>query len=103
MSLVFNGRSRRQIQHSSKGVANAICDTNVVGSAIPDGQNILLIPDGNDCPANFLANHELFTEHGQNQVFPASGGQAFPQAYNPFAAVPVGLILFRHYFIVNLN
>lgn len=49
--------------------------------------------DRHDGAADLLANHELLAQHGQDEVFPAAGRQAFPQTDDPLAAHFVGVVL----------
>lgn len=44
-------------------------------------------------PADLLSYHELLPEHGQDQVLPAPGRQAFPQTDDPLSTHLIGIIL----------
>ncbi len=93
MSLVFGDGTLGQVQNSTKGVPNSIRDGNIVGTLVPDRQDVLLVADGDDCAADLLAHHELLAEHGHDQVLPAPRGQTLAQSDDPLAAETVGLVL----------
>lgn len=46
-------------------------------------------------PADLLPDHELFPQHGQDEILPAAGSQALPQANNPLATVFISIVLQR--------
>ena len=54
---------------------------------------LYLISDWYDSPTDLFPNHELFTKHGQDKVFPAARCQAFLETDDPFSTSLVGIIL----------
>ena len=52
-----------------------------------------LKPDRDHSPTDLLPNHELFPQHGQDEILPATGCQALPQPNNPLATIFICIIL----------
>jgi hypothetical protein len=49
--------------------------------------------DRDHSPTDLLPHHELLAQHGQDQIFPATGGQALPQPNDPLATIFIRIIL----------
>ena len=93
MRLVLGDGAGRQVEHPPEGVPDAVRHGEVGGRSIPDGHDVLLKSNAHDGAANLLADHELLAEHGQDDVLPASVGDALAQADDPLAAVAIRLVL----------
>ena len=93
MSFILSNRARRQVEHPPERVSDPVRDSLVAGGSIPDGNDVLLEANGDDCAANLLADHELLAQHCHYEVLPAPGGEALAQSHDPLAAIAVCLVL----------
>merc|ERR1719331_1351346 len=102
VSLILYCRASGKTQHPSEGVPDPIGHSLVAGSPVPNTEDVLLEPDGDNSATDLLPDHELLAEHRQHQVLPAPGTQTFPQPDNPLASKFVGFI-FPHGFDPHLK
>lgn len=121
MSLVLHDGVGRKVEDSAQGVSDAGSGRLVTSSFVPDGDDILLETKSREAisqmsvydkvklcvsvswfyleaywyhsTADLLSYHELLPEHGQDQIFPAPRGQAFPQTDDPLSTHFIGIIL----------
>lgn len=49
--------------------------------------------NGHDSSTDLLSHHELFPQHGQDQILPAAGCQAFTKPDDPFASTLISIVL----------
>lgn len=49
--------------------------------------------NGHDSSTDLLSHHELFSQHGQDQILPAAGRQTFTQPNDPFTSTLISIIL----------
>jgi len=102
VSLVLDCRASWKTEHPSECVPDPIGHCLVTGSSVPNTEDVLLEPDGDDSATDLLPDHELLAEHRQHQVLPAPGTQTFPQPDDPLASKFVCLI-FPHRFDPHLE
>ena len=89
MGFVFKG----DIVGKPKDIAqNGICTgfrLRIRSVAVPNGENVFLIPNRNDNAANAIFPRKLSANESQKQIFPVPTGPAFLQAEAPFATFGV--------------
>ena len=78
-----------------------ICNT--ATGPVSCGKQCYLIADGYNSSTDFLADHELFTKHRQNQILPTTRRQTLLEPNYPLAARPICVILFHNNTHVLLN
>jgi len=93
VSFILHDGVLWQIQHTSQNIPNPRCRRLIARVAVPDGDDILLVPQRHHSTADLRAHHELLAEHGEDQVLPATRREALLQAHDPLATVFVGLVL----------
>jgi len=93
VSFVLDDCSLREVENSSEGITDSVCDGCVVGRPVPDGEDVFVEPHRDHGPANLLTNHELLAKHGHQQVLPATLRQTFAEPHYPLATEPIRLVL----------
>ena len=93
MSLVLHDRVQGQIQNPSQRIPDPDRRRRVTGSPIPNGNDVLVQPDGDDGTTNLLSDHKLFSQYREDQVLPAASSESFLQANDPLSALLIGLVL----------
>jgi len=91
--LVLHDGARRQVEHALERVPDARHRLRVVRRPVPQRQDVLLKADGNDGAADLLPDHELFPQHGEDEVLPAARREALLQSHDPLATARVGRVL----------
>lgn len=84
-------RNRRNCQSTPEAVRKA----KATQETRPAHGVAYLKPDRDHSPTDLLPNHELFPQHGQDKILPATGCQALPQPNNPFATIFICIILYK--------
>jgi len=102
VSLVLDCCASWKTKHPSECVPDPIGHCLVARSSVPNAEDVLLEPDGDNSATDLLPHHELLAQHRQHQVFPAPGTKTFPQSNNPLASEFVRLI-FPHGFDPHLK
>lgn len=95
MRLVLDREVSRKIENSFEHVPYSICTSYVGRCSIPNGQQVFGILRREDDAADFRADQELLTQHGNANVLPSSIHFVLPQPENPLSALDV-LRIFPH-------
>lgn len=91
--LVLHDGVGREVQNASKSVSDSRCRHLIAGRLIPYRQDVFLEANRDHHPTDLLSHHELFSQHGQNNVLPEPAGQTFPQPDDPLPSVLISFIL----------
>lgn len=79
MGFILQNSSRRQHQHLLQDILDSSLGGFIGSALVPHRDDILMVADTQDGPADFMmADGELVAEEGDDEVFPETGGDAFP-------------------------